>query len=196
MKSRVLHTLMPRKARHAVSCDTYAPTALLKCFSSILIRYQYDSACLAVCCAKKSTVFNGIPLYSMRNNVESCQKKRVQKTHRFSAPSDWAVLTCFFYAPLPHEGHLQVQSITSPVSLFVFLFSLLSTAFIFTCFCVSFCPAYLLNRQSIVATTARVEESAGANTSLPSFSMPFTMPEPHAHCIAGIAHSETSKASS
>ena len=33
---------MPRKARHAVSCDTYAPTALLKCFSSILIRYPYD----------------------------------------------------------------------------------------------------------------------------------------------------------
>ena len=42
MKSRVLRTLMPRKARHAVSCDTYAPTALLKCFSSILIRYQYN----------------------------------------------------------------------------------------------------------------------------------------------------------
>ena len=42
MKSRVLRTLMPRKARHAVSCDTYAPTALLKCFSSILIRYQYE----------------------------------------------------------------------------------------------------------------------------------------------------------
>ena len=41
MKSRVLRTLMPRKARHAVSYDTYAPTALLKCFSSILIRYQY-----------------------------------------------------------------------------------------------------------------------------------------------------------
>ena len=34
---------MPRKARHAVSCDTYAPTALLKCFSSILIRYQYKT---------------------------------------------------------------------------------------------------------------------------------------------------------
>ena len=43
MKSRVLRTLMPRKARHAVSCDTYAPTALLKCFSSILIRYQYKT---------------------------------------------------------------------------------------------------------------------------------------------------------
>ena len=42
LKSRVLRTLMPRKARHAVTCDTYAPAALLKCFSSILIRYQYD----------------------------------------------------------------------------------------------------------------------------------------------------------
>ena len=44
LKSRVLRTLMPRKARHAVSYDTYAPTALLKCFSSILIRYQYKLA--------------------------------------------------------------------------------------------------------------------------------------------------------
>ncbi|MCR5825149.1 MAG: hypothetical protein K6G54_01140, partial [Oscillospiraceae bacterium] len=42
LKSRVLRTLMPRRARHVVSCDTYAPAALSKCFSSILIRYQYD----------------------------------------------------------------------------------------------------------------------------------------------------------
>ncbi|MCR5825227.1 MAG: hypothetical protein K6G54_01545, partial [Oscillospiraceae bacterium] len=42
LKSRVLRTLMPRRARHVVSCDTYAPAALSKCFSSILIRYQYE----------------------------------------------------------------------------------------------------------------------------------------------------------
>ena len=28
LKSRVLRTLMPRKARHVVSYDTYAPAAL------------------------------------------------------------------------------------------------------------------------------------------------------------------------
>ncbi|MCR5825704.1 MAG: hypothetical protein K6G54_03975, partial [Oscillospiraceae bacterium] len=43
LKSRVLRTLMPRRARHVVSCDTYAPAALSKCFSSILIRYQYHA---------------------------------------------------------------------------------------------------------------------------------------------------------
>jgi len=62
LKSRVLRTLMPRKARHAVPCDTYAPTALLKCFSSILIRYQYENKAKRIFCSQYRNFSNRILL--------------------------------------------------------------------------------------------------------------------------------------
>ena len=78
MKSRVLRTLMPRKARHAVSCDTYSAVFDERLAAGGVALYNSAKAWLGHCHAHLKVRRNGggydppFPADPERKVIEAC----------------------------------------------------------------------------------------------------------------------------